>query len=65
MKTKIALIITAEGIETVTVLTTGPDARIAGYSLCSLLDDEINEFEAAIKRKVNQIDMHDLKGLKQ
>lgn len=51
MKPKIAIILTPDGIDTVTVLSTGSEARKAGYRLCSLLEDEIRSFEKAIISK--------------
>ncbi len=52
MKPKIAIILTPTGIDTVTVLSTGSEARKAGYRLCSLLENEISTFEAAILKKL-------------
>lgn len=53
MNPKIAIILTPGGIDTVTVLSSGQMARKAGYRLCSLLEDEISAFEAAILKKLN------------
>lgn len=52
MNPKIAIILTPSGIDTVTVLSTGSEARTAGYKLCSLLENEISTFEAAILKKL-------------
>lgn len=55
MKPKIAIILTPDGIDTVTVLSTGSEARKAGYRLCSILEDEIHKFEQAIKEKLKML----------
>jgi hypothetical protein len=52
MKPKIAIILTPSGIDTVTVLSTGSEARNAGYKLCSLLENEISACESAILKKL-------------
>ncbi|MGE5443309.1 MAG: hypothetical protein ACM3SR_01750 [Ignavibacteriales bacterium] len=52
MKPKIAIILTPQGIDTVTVISTGPEARKTGYRLCSLLANEISTFEDAILKKL-------------
>lgn len=52
MKPKIAIILTPDGIDTITVLSTGSEARKAGYQLCSLLENEISTFESAVLKKL-------------
>jgi len=56
MKPKLAIILTPDGIDTVTVLSTGSEARKAGYRLCSILEDEFHKFEQAIKEKLKMLD---------
>lgn len=54
MKTfpRIALTITSDGVESVSVLPGGgSDGRVAGYGLCAFLEDEINSFDDSIKQK--------------
>jgi hypothetical protein len=67
MKPKIAIILTPDGIDTVSVLSTGTEARKAGYKLCSLLEDEISKFEKLIQDKIRVLEMVELrpKTLKQ
>lgn len=63
MKPRIALILTPDGIDTVTVLSSGSEARKAGYRLCSLLEDEIRTFEAAILIKLqSRVEFEEGKG---
>lgn len=52
MRPKIAIIFTSEGIDTITVLSPGSEARKAGYDFCSLLEEELQAFESAIIRKI-------------
>ena len=52
MKPKIAIIFTPDGIDTITVLSTGTAVRMAGYRICSLLEEEITAFEQAVRRKL-------------
>ena len=54
MKTipRIALTITPNGVETITILPGGgSEGREAGYELCSFLKKEINSFDDSIKQK--------------
>ena len=55
MKPKIAIILTPDGIDTVTVLSMRTKARREGYRLCSLLEDEFHKFEQAIKEKLKML----------
>ena len=59
-KPRIGFTITLRGVESVLILGTGgePEDRNAGLSLCSLLDEEINNFDAAIKRKIEETKKH-------
>ena len=59
MKPKIAIILTTNGIDTVTVLSTGSEARKAGYRLCSILEEEIYRFEIKILEKVRQFEIEE------
>lgn len=59
MKPKIAIILTPNGIDTVTVLSTGSEARKAGYKLCSLLEDEFHRFEMDILEKLRQFEIEE------
>ncbi len=56
MKPKIALILTPKGIDTVSVLSSGSEARKAGYRLCELLEEEIQHFEVSIIEKLHFLD---------
>jgi hypothetical protein len=64
MKPKTAIILTPIGIDTVTVLSTVSGAREAGYKLCSLLENEISAFEAAILKKL-QLDGEEIEAGKE
>lgn len=59
-KPRIGFTITLRGVENVMVLQGGgePEDRTAGLSLCSLLDEEINNFDTAIKRKIEEMKKH-------
>lgn len=53
MSGKLAIIVSENGVESVTIISEGREARTAGRSLCEFLENEISEFELAIKKKIN------------
>lgn len=61
MKPKIALIISPDGIETITLLGKEGNERTAASSLYSSIEQELQDFELIIKRKFN--DCNKLKEL--
>lgn len=54
MKTnpKIALIVTSEGLECVTLLSNGEQEREKATEMCQLFQQEITMFDLAIRRKL-------------
>ena len=56
MNGRLAIIVSQDGIESVTIISEGKEARSAGRSMCEFLENEISEFESAIKRKFNDFD---------
>ena len=55
MKGKLAIVISQSGIEAITIMGNGTEERTAGRSLCQFLEDEITNFESAIKMKIGNI----------
>jgi len=54
MKPKIAIIITTDGIDSVSILSNDRELRNEGYRILPLVSSEINNFEAAFKRKIKK-----------
>lgn len=52
MKPKIAIILSREGIDTISVLSADSEERKEAYNLCSLIEDEIENFQRAITSKI-------------
>jgi hypothetical protein len=62
MKPKICIILTPDGIDTVTVISSGgTKTRKEGYKLCSYIENEITGFEHAIRDKLAESDHEDSK----
>jgi hypothetical protein len=53
MRPKIAIILTPCGIDSVSVLPGESDTRLAGYEFCSLLEEDLQAFETAIRQKIH------------
>ncbi|MFI5322872.1 MAG: hypothetical protein ACHQ6U_04940 [Thermodesulfobacteriota bacterium] len=56
MSGKLAIIVSAGGVESVTIISDGKETRAEGRSLCEFLENEISDFESAIKNKFNNFD---------
>ncbi|MDA2918052.1 hypothetical protein MYX76_00915 [Desulfobacterota bacterium AH_259_B03_O07] len=55
MKPKICIILTPDGIDTVTVLSTGGTrVRKEGYKICSFIENEITDFERIVCSKLKK-----------
>ena len=53
MNPKIAIIVSRRGIDSVTVLSSGTEARNKAYKLFSIIEEEINKFEINFVRKIH------------
>jgi len=48
---KIAIVVSRDGVETISVLSSDPRVRKEGFRLCEEISEEIAEFERIIKQK--------------
>lgn len=56
MNPRICIIFTPEGIDTVSVLSTGgAEVRREGHKICSYLEEEITNSECAMRTKLQKI----------
>jgi len=54
LKPKIAIIITTDGIDSVSILSNDRALRNEGYRILPVVESEINKFETAFKRKLKK-----------
>ena len=55
-KPKIGIVLTPEGVESITLLGGGSDDRMAANSFCNALKHEIADFEIIVRKKFSEID---------
>jgi len=56
MKPKICIILTPDGIDSISVLSSGDHRmRKEGHRICSYIEDEITEFEKIVCNKLKEI----------
>ena len=56
MNPKIAIIVSPRGIDSLTILSSGTEARNKAYKLFSIIEEEINKFEINFVRKIQRED---------
>jgi len=54
MKPKIAIIITTDGIDSISILSNSKELRKEGYRILPFLEPEINKFETAFISKMRK-----------